>query len=91
MFSTFILVYVYLCVFLVTLTSFWLLLQMLARWVTPWLGWWATILYDDLRVIREEVLLGHLAVVLALQGRAIARLLERLRQSELVPMWQWLA
>ena len=48
----------YLCVFLVTLTSFWLLLQMLARWVAPWLGWLAMILYGDLEVVREEVLLG---------------------------------
>ena len=45
-------------------------LQMLARWVTPWHGWLATILYSDLGVFREEVLLGDLVVVLALQERA---------------------
>ena len=76
----------YLCVFIVTLTLFWLLLQMLARWVTLWLGWLATILYGDLGVVREEVLQGDLVVVLALQEMAAARPLRRLRLSGLMLM-----
>ena len=80
----------YLCVFIVTLTWFWLLVQMLVRWVIPWLDWWATILPNDRRVVKEEVSPRDLAGVLALQRRAAARLLERLRPSELVSTWQWL-
>ena len=53
-------------------------MQMLVRWVAPWLGWLATILYDDLGVIREEVMLGDLVVVLALQEMATAQPLQRL-------------